>query len=247
MKSRWVTLFLLFTTSLAENYTKPEYEWTGDNPYWPEEIKPCADKWMPLCYQYIEDTIFVPILCICGQDRNDNEFLNNFAQCVGKEAPDNIEGGFMGLQYECSEERLSVNMTKNEFTRLAETGEVDPNASSSISTGAIAGIAVGAIVGGGAVIGLFVWLWLQRRKKNGDRLESNPPSSPKPENASKWGTDFKPEWTANSPVELPPRNHAVAEMPSASAPIYEMDAIPLAPVEMPTPISDDAKMDEKKR
>ncbi|KAL4731985.1 hypothetical protein ACLX1H_000987 [Fusarium chlamydosporum] len=233
MTSRWLTLFLLLTTSCAEeNSTQYDYEWSDDNPYWSEEIKPCADEWMPMCFEHVENTLFVPILCICGQSRVHTGFLDNFAQCLGEQAPDKVEDGFMGLQWACSGERLSVNMTKNEFERIAEEGPADSTTSSTLSTGAVAGIAVGAIVGGAAVVGILVWLWLRQRKKNGDKLESNPPSSPKHEKSSTWGTEFKPEWTANAPVELPPNNHAVVELPPTSVHIYEMEAVPATPVEM---------------
>ncbi|KAG8670801.1 hypothetical protein FPOAC2_04104 [Fusarium poae] len=207
-------------------------------PYWTEDIQPCVEEWSPIC-----DEENVPILCECGQNSKENDFLIAFARCVGSEAPTKIENGFMGLQADCAEQGLSVNMTKNEFRRIANGGEVYPT-SSGLSTGAIAGIAVGAVVGGVAIIGLLVWLWLQRRKKNGDKLESNPPNSPKPESA--WGPEFKPEWTANAPVELPPTNYAAAELPPESVPIYEMDAMPTKPVEMQGSMPEDVKKEEKK-
>ncbi|KAH6991756.1 hypothetical protein EDB82DRAFT_473593 [Fusarium venenatum] len=135
-------------------------------------------------------------------------------------------------------------MTKNEFIRIAQGGEVYPTASSGLSTGSIAGIAVGAIAGGVTVAGFFVLLWFQHRKKNGSKLESNPPNSPKPENA--WGPEFKPEWTANAPVELPPNNYAAAELPPEPTPIYEMDAMSSKPVEMQGSIPEHIKDGEKK-
>ncbi|RGP79787.1 c2h2 type zinc finger containing [Fusarium longipes] len=248
MASGWLTLFLLIATSLAaqnKTETQWDYEWPEGSTEWHPDLKPCAEKWMPMCYQWIENTIFVPILCLCGQDRTDNEFLVNFAQCIGETAPNRSESGFMGLQYECSQEGLSVNMTRNEFMRIAAEGVIDNTASKSLSGGAIAGIVVGAIAGVAAVIGVLVWLWLQRRKKNGDKLESNPPSSPKPENSSTWNTEFKPEWTTNAPVELPPKNHQGTELPPDSAPVYEMEAIPVTPVEMPSPIPDNVNKCEK--
>ncbi|RGP70208.1 c2h2 type zinc finger containing [Fusarium sporotrichioides] len=248
MELRWLILSLFFTKSLAdENSTNTlQYEWNSDNPYWSDEIKPCADEWMPMCYEEVEGEGTVPILCECGQDHYENDFLIAFAQCLGKQAPDKIESGFMGLQWDCSEERLSVNMTKREFTRIAEGGEVYPTTSSGLSTGAIAGVVVGAVVGGAAVIGLLIWLWFQRRRKNGNKLESNPPSSPKPENSSTWATEFKPEWTANAPVELPPTNYAGVELPPESAPIYEMDAMSTKPIEMQGSIPEDVKKEEEK-
>ncbi|PCD20948.1 hypothetical protein FGRA07_05100 [Fusarium graminearum] len=246
MELRWLILSLFFTTCLAaENSTKPwGYVWNSSHPYWNDEIKPCAETWMPMCYEYIEGEATVPILCECGQDHYENDFLIAFAQCIAKETPENSEMGFSGLQWDCSQEGLSVNMTKREFMRIAEGGEVYPTTSSGLSTGAIAGIAVGAIAAGAAVIGILVWLWLQRRKKNGDKLESNPPSSPKPENS--WATEFKPEWTANAPAELPPTNYAAAELPPESAPIYEMDAMPTKPVEMPGSTPEHVKKEENK-
>ncbi|CAG1962912.1 unnamed protein product [Fusarium graminearum] len=246
MELRWLILSLFFTTCLAaENSTKPwGYVWNSSHPYWNDEIKPCAETWMPMCYEYIEGEATVPILCECGQDHHENDFLIAFAQCIAKETPENSEMGFSGLQWDCSQEGLSVNMTKREFMRSAEGGEVYPTTSSGLSTGAIAGIAVGVIAASAAVIGILVWLWLQRRKKNGDKLESNPPSSPEPENS--WATEFKPEWTANAPAELPPTNYVAAELPPESAPIYEMDAMPTKPVEMPGSTPEHVKKEENK-
>ncbi|KAM0295932.1 hypothetical protein ACHAPM_010648 [Fusarium culmorum] len=207
-------------------------------------MKPCADAWLPMCDELVEGKATVPILCECGQDReNNNDFLISFAQCIAQETPENAERAFYALQKDCSDEGLSVNMPKSEFRRIAEGGEVYPTTSSGLSTGAIAGISVGAIAAGAAVIGILVWLWLQQRKKNGDKLESNPPSFLKPENS--WATEFKLEWTVNALAELPPTNYAAAELPPESAPIYEMDTMPMKPVEMPGSILEDGKEEEK--
>lgn len=247
MELRWLTIFVFFALSLAnEALTKQwGYEYNSSGPYWNDDLKPCADEWLSKCWDYIEGEATFPILCECGQTRGKhNRFLIDFAQCIAKDTPENSEKAWMALQRDCAQEGLSVNMTKVEFRRIAEGGEVYPTTSSGLSTGAIAGIAVGAIAAGAAVIGILVWIWLQRRKKNGDKLESNPPSSPKPENS--WATEFKPEWTANAPAELPPTNYAAAELPPEPAPIYEMDAMPTKPVEMPGSIPEDGKKEEKK-
>ncbi|UZP36900.1 hypothetical protein NXS19_004716 [Fusarium pseudograminearum] len=223
MELRWLIISILFTSPLANaTITKRwGYEWNSSHPYWNEAIKPCADAWLPMCDEHIEGRATVPILCECGQDRLiGNDLLISFAQCIAQETPESSERAFQALQLDCSKEGL-------------------------FSTGAIAGIAVGAIAAGAAVIGLLVWLWLQRRTKNGDKLESNPPSSPKPENL--WAAEFKPEWTANAPVELPPTNYAAAGLPPESAPIYEMDAMPTKPVEMPGSIPDTRKEEKKEK
>jgi len=245
MALRWLVPFLLFRSCLGASSTgETKYKWTGNNSYWSDDIKPCADEWMPGCFESISDEVFAPILCKCGLGTFEDSFIISFAQCLGDQVPDKVEYGYMGLQEDCMKDKLGLNMMLNEFMRIAEGGEPHPTASSGLSAGGIAGIAVGAVAGGAIVGGLFIWLWLARRKKNWSRLESNPPNSPKPDKA--WGAEFKPEWTANAPFELPPTNYAAAELPPESTPIYEMDAIPTKPVEVQGSIPGDVKKEEER-
>ncbi|KAH7174079.1 uncharacterized protein B0J16DRAFT_359046 [Fusarium flagelliforme] len=199
---------------------------------------------MPKCYEPDTDVLIVPKLCKCGLGNAEDTFVISFAQCLGEQVPEGVGFAYLGIQADCMEDDYGLNMTQNEFVRIAEGGEPHPTTSSSLSTSGIAGIVVGAVVGGAVVAGLIMWLWLVRRTKNGSRLESNPPNSPKPGNA--WEPEFKPEWTANAPVELPPTNCAAAELPPESAPIYEMDAMPTKPVEVQGSIPGDVKKEEKR-
>lgn len=245
MALQWLVPFLLLRSCLGATSTGTnEYQWFGNNSWWADDIKPCADEWMPKCFEPNTDVLIVPMLCKCGLGNAEDTFVISFAQCLGEQVPDKLVSGYMGLQDDCMEDKLGLNMTRHEFIRIAEGGDPHPTTSSGLSTGAIAGIAVGAVAGGAIVAGLFIWLCLTRRKKNGSRLESNPPNSPKPDKL--WGTEFKPEWTANAPVELPPTNYAAAELPPESTPIYEMDAMPTKPVEMQGSIPEDVKKEEKK-
>lgn len=245
MTLRWLIPFLLFGLGLGDSSTgENEYHWFGNNSYWGDLVKPCVDEWMPKCFEPNTDVLIVPKLCKCGLGNAELTFVISFAQCLGDQIPTEVESGYLGLQKDCMEDGLGLNMTMNEFSRIAEGGEPYPTTSSGLSTGGIAGIAVGAVAGGAIVAGLSIWLWLAGRKKNGSRLESNPPSSPKPDKG--WGAEFKPEWTVNAPVELPPTNYAAAELPPESTPIYEMDAMLTEPVEMQGSIPEDVKKEEKK-
>ena len=195
---------------------------------------------MEICYRREPDWIMP---CICGQDPTENLFLPSFAKCVGRDSPKDINSTYAGLVYDCSVYDLSVNLTRVEFEQVAMEGRnntvAEPESPSTLSTGAIAGIAASAIVGGGAMIGALIWFFLTQRKKNGDKLESNPPSSPQQQTSTaqhltspSWGTEFKPEWTANAPAELPPSYHT---------PMYEMDATPMKPIEMPASLPEGRK------
>ncbi|KAL4726614.1 hypothetical protein ACLX1H_005502 [Fusarium chlamydosporum] len=134
----------------------------------------------------------------------------------------------------------------------------DDDDSTGLSTGATIGVAVGAAAGGAAIVGLFIWLWLHRRKKNAEEshpmlpnYESQhnspyPPAEPKPAWANTptqgWQTpdpNASGYYTPNNvkpnagPVELPPDN-----LVAAPAPVFEMDGTSSAAVEMPgsTPV-----------
>lgn len=239
MASRWLPLILyvVLRVTAADDYDE-------DNPYYADEIEGCMAENMETCYRKEPDWVRP---CICGQDPTENTFLTSFAKCIDRDSPKDINSTYAGLVYDCSSWSLSVNMTRAEFEQVSMEGRnitaVEPESSSTLSTGAIAGIAVGAIVGGGAMIGALIWFLLTRRKKNGDRLESNPPNSPQQQTSTphhqtspSWGTEFKPEWTANAPVELPP---------SHPAPMYEMDATPMAPIEMPASLPEERKEGKK--
>jgi hypothetical protein len=131
----------------------------------------------------------------------------------------------------------------------ASTTTADSNEDTGLSTAATAGIGVGAAVGGAAVLGLFVWLWLHRRKKHAEESHPMLPNyengSPSPHNDAKagwsaagtpqhgWGTPdpqagfYTPQKPQHGPVELPPDTVA------APNPVYEMEGTPAAPIEMP--------------
>ncbi|KAI1070666.1 hypothetical protein LB507_006650 [Fusarium sp. FIESC RH6] len=246
MVLRRLVPFLLFRLCLGDNSTSTnQYKWVANNGYWTDDHKPCADEWISKCYEPDEGDM-ISLLCKCGLGSREDAVVISFAQCLGDQIPETVklENGYLGLQADCMEGSLGLNMTLNEFMRIAEGGEPHPTASSGLSTGAIAGIAIGALAGGILVAGLFIWLWLARRKKDGSKLESNPPNSPEPDKA--WGAEFKPEWTANAPVEWPPTNYAAAELPPESAPIYEMDAMPTKPVEVQGSVPEVIKKEEKK-
>ncbi|KAH6991757.1 hypothetical protein EDB82DRAFT_522889 [Fusarium venenatum] len=92
MELRWLILsFFFFTTSFANNNgtstnnSTGETELFGENPYWDEVDRPCVEEWMPMCYEPVEGYLSVPILCICGQDSSENDFLIAFAQCLGED------------------------------------------------------------------------------------------------------------------------------------------------------------------
>jgi hypothetical protein len=220
MASRWFILLLPLTPSLAQGgQDEPlALDEQSENPYYHDDIDVCIVETMGICYVKPEDSIMP---CICGQDPTDEdkEFIHKFARCVGRESPNEIESSYKGLAYDCADWSLRLNMTKDEFSESAKKG-----GTTTLSTGATAGIAVGAVAGGVAMIGTLIWFWLQRRKKNGAKVQSNPSSPSDNENSPNWGPEFKPEWTANSPVELPP---------TSATPAYEMDGTPMAAVEMP--------------
>lgn len=231
MASRWL-LPLLFL-GLRVSAAAADDDDDDGNPFLADEATGCLAENLNTCYRRAPDW---QMPCICGQDEGDYIFLPSLAKCVGRDSPKNINSTYAALVYECASYRLSVNMTRAEFEQVAMEGRnitaAEPETSSALSTGAIAGIAVGAIVGGGTMIGAFVWFLLKRRKKSGDKLESNPPSSPQQQTLPSWRTEFKPEWTANAPVELQ-SSHCV--------PMYEMDATPMTPIEMPASLPEERK------
>ncbi|KAH7180092.1 uncharacterized protein B0J16DRAFT_375017 [Fusarium flagelliforme] len=227
MASRWFSLMFFLALRVAGANDNE------DNPYYTDAIEGCIAENLGTCQRQHEDWVWP---CYCGQLQSEWSFLPSFAKCVGRDSPKDINSTYAGLSYDCSDASLTLNITRAEFERISmegrNTGATEVETASTLSTGTIAGIAVGAIVGGGAMIGALAWFLLKRRKKNGDQLESNPPSSPQQQTSPSWGIEFKPEWTANAPVELPSSHHV---------PMYEMNATPMRPIEMPATLPEERK------
>ncbi|KAF5664482.1 c2h2 type zinc finger containing protein [Fusarium heterosporum] len=143
----------------------------------------------------------------------------------------------------------TASATTTESTAAATTSADSKTEDTGLSTGATAGIGIGAAVGGAAVLGLFVWLWMHRRKKNHEESHPMLPNyengSPSPHNEAKagwsaagtphpaWGSPdpnagfYTPQKPNYGPAELHPDTVA------APNPVYEMDGTTSAPIEMP--------------
>ncbi|RBR24335.1 uncharacterized protein FIESC28_02825 [Fusarium coffeatum] len=269
MASRWFTLALLLTPTLAlEN----------DFSLYPKGAQACLKKNAADASCTGNDSKEMNY-CLCGLGNYNNDFILGSAACVGKESPNDIDGTYDMMKTSCSESQTPMKTTKKEFqqaahdgvsttsasgtatasatesasqssdTAAASTTDAADDESTGLTTGATIGVAVGAAAGGAAVVGLFIWFWLHRRKKNAEESHpmlpnyetQNSPYAPSEAKPSGWQTPdpnaggyYTPQYKPNAgPVELPPDN-AVA----APAPIFEMDGTSSAAVEMPgsTPV-----------
>ncbi|KAF4969419.1 hypothetical protein FSARC_3349 [Fusarium sarcochroum] len=278
MASRWFTLLLLLTPTLAlEN----------DFYLYPKGARSCLSK-------NADDASCTGVdakemnYCLCGLGSYKNDFILGSARCIGDSSPNDIDKTFDTMKTSCDESKTSMKVTKKEFEDAAHEGETTTTSSGTstatatsaaettsaasdedtgLSTGATAGVAAGAAVGGAAVLGLFVWLWLRRRKRNAEESHPMLPNyeTPHPAAASPYGpTEPKPAWSEagtphpsqgwgtpdpNAGYYVPQKHGAVpVELPpdtvAAPNPVYEMDGSTAAPIEMPgsTPIDGRSEM-----
>ncbi|KAF4340506.1 c2h2 type zinc finger containing protein [Fusarium beomiforme] len=281
MASRWFTLLLLLTPSLALD---------NNFDFYPKGAQKCLNQAADDASCTGADSKELNY-CLCGLGNYNNDFILGSAACIGKQSPGDVDETYDTMNEACSNSQTPMKVTKQEFQEAAKNGATSTTSAATsttatstgsatdsksttastthtaaattsaapddtgLSTGATAGIAVGAAAGGAAVVGLLVWFWMQRRKKNAE--ESHPmlpnyenrdgspyqPSEPKPA----WSAAGSPQQTIGTPgtpdpnagfykpagpVELPPDNTV-----AAPSPVYEMDGTGTA-VEMPgsTPV-----------
>ena len=93
----------------------------------------------------------------------------------------------------------SADSTSTSEPSSAREGESNSSSSDSLSTGATAGIAVGAVVGGLGAIGLIAWLVLRRRNKN----NTKPAESVAESNEVKPADELRYELHGETRAELP--------------------------------------------
>ena len=93
----------------------------------------------------------------------------------------------------------SADSTSTSEPASATEGESNSSSSDALSTGAKAGIAVGAVVGGLGAIGLVAWLVLRRRNKN----NTKPAESVAESNEVKPADKLRYELHGETRAELP--------------------------------------------
>lgn len=274
MASRWFTLALLLTPTLALD---------NNFAFYPKGAQTCLNKAADDASCTGQDSKELNY-CLCGLGSYKNDFILGSARCIGEEAPKDVDETYDTMNKACDQSSTPMKVSKKEFQDAAHEGYVtttdaatsatatstatgtdepttsttestaastttaDSNEDTGLSTAATAGIGVGAAVGGAAVLGLFVWLWMHRRKKNAEESHPMLPNyengSHSPHNEAKagwsaagtpqhgWGTPdpnagFYTPQKPHGPVELPPDTVA------APNPVYEMEGTPAAPIEMP--------------
>ncbi|KAJ4129050.1 hypothetical protein NW768_007581 [Fusarium equiseti] len=93
----------------------------------------------------------------------------------------------------------SADSTSTSGPASSTDGQSGSSSSDSLSTGAKAGIAVGAVVGGLGAIGLIAWLVLRRRNKN----NTKPAESVAESNEVKRDDELRYELHGETRAELP--------------------------------------------
>ncbi|KAJ4258787.1 hypothetical protein NW762_007874 [Fusarium torreyae] len=279
MASRWFTILLLLTPTLAlEN----------DFYLYPKGAQSCLSKNADDASCTGKDAKEMNY-CLCGLGSYKNDFILGSARCIGDKSPNDVDETYDTMKTSCDESSTPMKVTKKQFQDAAHEGETtttsagttgtsatatgtaaaatttssdSEEADTGLSTGATAGVAVGAAAGGAAVLGLFVWLWLHRRKKNAaesqpmlPNYENGNGASPYPGTAASpyHPTEPKPAWSEagtphpsqgwgtpdpNAGYYVPQKHGAVpVELPpdtvAAPNPVYEMDGTTAAPIEMP--------------
>ncbi|KAF9762203.1 hypothetical protein IL306_003496 [Fusarium sp. DS 682] len=279
MASRWFTLLLLLTPSLALN---------NNFDFYPKGAQKCLNQAADDASCTGADSKELNY-CLCGLGNYNNDFILGSAACIGKQSSGDVDETYDTMNKACSNSQTPMKVSKQEFQEAAKNGgttsteaatsttatatatdSATDSASTTkdtaaattsaasdddtgLSTGATAGVAVGAAVGGAAVVGLFVWFWMQRRKKNAEESHPMLPNYENRDGSPYQPTEPKPAWSAAGspqqgfgtpdpntgfykppaePAELPPDNTV-----AAPSPVYEMDGTGTA-VEMPgsTPV-----------
>jgi hypothetical protein len=282
MASRWFTLALLLTPSLALQ---------NDFSFYPKGAQKCLEKNADDASCTGADSKELNY-CLCGLGNYNNDFILGSARCIGQESPNDIDETYDMMVEACNNSQTPMKTSKADFQQAAHDGETttsatgttatasatdtasttsdtaaaasttdasnadaDADADTGLSTGATIGVGVGAAAGGAAIVGLVIWLWLHRRKKNAEEshpmlpnYESNNSPYPPVEPKAAWGTTPASGWQTPDPNASgyypPPKQHAGAvELPpdnlvAAPAPIFEMDGTSSGAVEMPgsTPV-----------
>ncbi|KAF4458091.1 c2h2 type zinc finger containing protein [Fusarium austroafricanum] len=259
MASRWFTLLLLVAPSLALD---------NNFDFYPKGAQPCLQQAASDASCTGSDSKELNY-CLCGLGNYNNDFILGSARCIGEKSPKDIDSTYDTMNKACSTSNTPMKVTKKQFEDAAHEGptttasktatatdsasttkdtaasstESNTNTDTGLGTGATAGIAVGAAVGGAAIVGLFVWMFMRRRKKhaeeshpmlpNYENREGSPYQLTEPKSAWSaagtpqpgWGTPdpnagyYTPQKPQNGPVELPPDTVA-APTPT---PVYEMD------------------------
>ena len=126
--------------------------------------------------------------CLCG---NTGNFITKTAQCLGKEAPDDVDETYKTMRDACNDSDTPIELSQKEFGDAADnqpsptssdgpatetatapastsTTSSTDDAGGGLSTGAMIGIAVGSsLVGAGIVAGICWWLFRRYRRRHG--------------------------------------------------------------------------------
>ncbi|CAI4217468.1 unnamed protein product [Parascedosporium putredinis] len=117
--------------------------------------------------------------CLCSDGGG---FLTNTARCLGQNAPGDIDLTYGTLKVNCNGSKTPLSLSKDEFTEIADEAAKEtpparraPRDDEGLSSGATIGIAVGAALGGVALIaGLAFCLWRRRKAAKSFKEEANP-------------------------------------------------------------------------
>ncbi|KAK2938823.1 hypothetical protein FoTM2_002041 [Fusarium oxysporum f. sp. vasinfectum] len=240
MASRWFTLLLLLTPSLALD---------NNFDFYPKGAQKCLSQAADDASCTGADSKELNY-CLCGLGNYNNDFILGSAACIGKQSPGDVDETYDTMNEACSNSQTPMKVTKKDTTKdtAAATTSAENNDNSGLSTGATAGVAVGAAVGGAAVVGLFVWFWMQRRRKNAEESHPMLPNYENRDGSPYQPTEPKPAWSAAGspqqamgtpdpnagfykppePVELPPEPAPVYEMDGTGTAV-EMDSTPVDP------------------
>ncbi|MBE3048281.1 hypothetical protein IMZ48_38415 [Candidatus Bathyarchaeota archaeon] len=201
--------------------------------------------------------------CLCA---NGGGFLTLAAVCITISSPDDMSDVYSLLKVNCEGSDSHLEYSEDEFIAQGEPLEDEneehkegegeagipahPHAEDGLSTGATAGIAVGATAVGAGLIGLAAFLFLRKRRQARAADESNPMlgagaagasstmasetayASPfLDNNKSPYHDNKSPAWGPQSVAgETPVQQYH--EAPARDSEIYELPSMPSAPVEM---------------
>ncbi|KAF5010756.1 hypothetical protein FDECE_3111 [Fusarium decemcellulare] len=124
MASRWFTLALLLTPSLALD---------NDFSFYPKGAQSCLNKAADDADCTGKDSKELNY-CLCGQGSYKNDFILGSARCIGDESPDDVDETYDTMKTACTTSETPLKVTKKEFQDAAAEGETTTTTDAPTST-----------------------------------------------------------------------------------------------------------------
>lgn len=243
MELRYLTLLLLLTPTLA---------FDNDFSFYPQNAQSCLYD-AAKTSKCGGDTAAENNKCLCT---NGGNFVTNTAKCLGAEDPGDVQSVYSLMLTACNESDTPLTVSKSDFQKAAKEGGESATTTSGgptntatstskptetgdedggLSTGAMAGIGVGAaVIGASAIIGTAFFCIRRRRRRNSEEAHpmlpshnssSFQPMDPSPE-LGQYSAEVKPAWSTpawnlNAPEES--AKPAVASGYVAPGRVFEID------------------------